>query len=217
MKHESGRSLIEMVGILAISGILAAGAFKMFQVIQMRTDRTITEDQLRDISNNAKILFSGRRSFDNISTSYMIKAGALKYDRLKIGGPITIQSISTTPRLDRGTSHNKSFEIKIPEVGFADCIYFATKKLGFTHSLKVNNFEQTLSSYCKDDYTNELSFIIRLIPTRHPGVDHTRHPGVGRGPLYNSIVMVGFNPTIQVINPPGIAQRSPAHNSHTQP
>ncbi|MDR0449159.1 MAG: hypothetical protein LBG89_01710 [Rickettsiales bacterium] len=155
MKHELGRSLIEMVGVLAIGGIMTAAAFRAFQVIQTNQNRLIAEDQLRDVANNAKILFSGRKSFENISAGYLIKAGAMKIDRVKIGGAMTITALPS----DKNSP--KSFEIRIPEINNSDCLYFATKKLDFVGMLKVNGYEQTPSSYCQDAAANELSFIIK--------------------------------------------------------
>ncbi|MDR0319345.1 MAG: hypothetical protein LBH81_01240 [Rickettsiales bacterium] len=155
MKHELGRSLIEMVGVLAIGGILTAGAFRTFEVVQSRQNRAIAEDQLRDIATNAKILFSGRKSFDNISAGYLIKAGAMKSDRVRLGGEMVV--VSLPPSKDAP----KSFEILIPELGNSDCLYFATKKLDFVGRILVNGYEQTPASYCQTGPTNAISFIIK--------------------------------------------------------
>ena len=55
----------------------------------------------------------------------------------------------------------RSFEITVPDLSNSDCLYFATKRFDFVHSVKVNGFEQTPTSYCQPGTTNELTFIIR--------------------------------------------------------
>ncbi|MDR2685601.1 MAG: type II secretion system GspH family protein [Rickettsiales bacterium] len=151
MKNESGRTLMETLGVLAISGILAAAAFQAYRVVQTRQSRFIAEDNIRSISTNARILFAGRQSFENISADYMIRAGGMKSAYIGIGGDIRMQS----------NAQEKSFTITIPEITESDCVYFTMRKFDFVDRVGANGYYETSSSYCKPDSTNEISFIIK--------------------------------------------------------
>ena len=81
MREQSGRSLLEVIGVLAISGVMTVSALGVFNVIRNNQIRSIADAELKQIAENTKILMEMRGSYDGVSVDYLIKAGALKSDK----------------------------------------------------------------------------------------------------------------------------------------
>ena len=75
MREQSGRSLIEIIGVLAISGIMVAGVFSMYQSISNRQKRMIATENLKEIVTKTKTVleYSG---YEMVSVDFLIKSGA---------------------------------------------------------------------------------------------------------------------------------------------
>ena len=72
MKCESGRSLIEVIGVLAISGLMTVGAFSAYKVMRTNQTRTIADADLTKMVQDTKILFESRGGYDGVSIDYLI-------------------------------------------------------------------------------------------------------------------------------------------------
>ena len=90
MREQSGRSLLEVIGVLAISGVMTVSALGVFNVIRNNQIRSIADAELKQIAENTKILMEMRGSYDGVSVDYLIKAGALKSDKAPIGGALRL-------------------------------------------------------------------------------------------------------------------------------
>ena len=139
-----------MLGILAIAGLMALGAARTYQVVRARQQRFVAEHDLRELAENIKIIYSGRRNYTGISKSYLIKTGVLKVE--KIGGKeFRVQS----------NNDGKNFSIIFDSLDMGDCAYFATKKFDWTFSVAVNGFADNPASLCSDIHPNKLEFIVK--------------------------------------------------------
>lgn len=150
MNEQSGRSLIEMLGVLAIGGIITFGAVKMYQSIRLRQQRFIMEQELSTLSENIRILYSGRSDYTNISKSYLIKAGALKTEQ------IGRRDFSVNANAD-----GKSFAIVFDGLSLGDCTHFATKIMDWTVAVSVNGTTESPAAACVESSTNKLEFIVQ--------------------------------------------------------
>ena len=74
MKSESGRSLIEVIGVLAITGVMTIGALGAYKMIRTNQTRTIATEQIKQIVQDTKILLEMRGSYEGVSIEYLIKA-----------------------------------------------------------------------------------------------------------------------------------------------
>ena len=81
MKQESGRSLIEVIGVLAITGLMTVSAMGIYRTIRANQVRTIAGEELEQIASNTKLLMEMAGSYEGISVDYLIKAGALPHSR----------------------------------------------------------------------------------------------------------------------------------------
>ncbi len=154
MKSECGRSLIEVVGVLAISGMMILGAYKMYETVKNTTRRQIASSRLEEIANDVKMLMETGGSYDGVSIDYLIKSGS---DAVQNGAaPLGTNAWSIISAVD-----GKSFEITLVGLSESDCAYFTTAVPKWASSLRVNGFENEAASHCFETKTNEISFIVK--------------------------------------------------------
>lgn len=151
MRAESGRSLIEVIGVMAITGVMTVSALGIYNMIRANQVRSIAIAEIKQIAENTKILLEMRGTYEGVSVDYLIKAGALNTNKAPIGG----DNWSVTPSFD-GTS----FTINLVDLTNGECNFFATQKDGWFTKITVNGFETDVVSNCFDTDTNQVSFII---------------------------------------------------------
>lgn len=152
MREQSGRSLLEVIGVLAISGVMTISALVFFNVIRQNQNRTIAQAELSQIAQDTKILLEMRGSYEGVSVDYLIKSGVIKSDRVPIGG----SGWSVTPSVD-----NTSFSINLVELSYGECEYFSTSVPAWATSILINGFEIGLVDNCFKTKTNQVSFIVK--------------------------------------------------------
>ncbi len=152
MKHESGRSLIEVIGVLAIAGIMTAAAIAMYSVIRNNQTRKIASAQMEQMVSDAKLLMEMRGDYTGISVDYLIKAGALKSDAAPIG---------TNDWSIVATTNGAGFAINLTGLTKGECDYFTTAIPTWAAAILVNGFETDLGSQCFSSATNQISFIVQ--------------------------------------------------------
>ena len=150
MKQESGRSLIEMMGVLAIAGILTAGTIATYNTIRGRQNRTIATSELEMIVKNTKLLLSMKEDYSGVCVSYLVKSGALKNDKAPLGSSDwTITS----------SADGKEFYITLTGLSKSDCDYFTTANIGCFDRIIVNGYEFNPENYCLSTGNNQVSFV----------------------------------------------------------
>lgn len=151
MHQESGRSLIEIIGIMAIGAIMTVSAVSMYNVIRGNQMRTIAAADLEGIARDTKLLLGMRGDYSGVSVDYLIKAGALKSDRAPLGGPWSV-----TPSTDA-----KTFSINLSQLSAGECDYFITAAPKWASEVRVNGMPaDTTADSCFSSRTNEISFIV---------------------------------------------------------
>ena len=151
MKQESGRSLIEIIGVLAIGAVMAVAAVKMYGQIRASQTRTIVSSELEQIAKNVKLLTGARGSYAGVSVDYLVKAGALK----SVHAPIGDDDWSISPSFDE-----KSFSINLSGLSAGECEYFSVKKHAWATTVLINGYETNEASNCFSTNTNQVSFIV---------------------------------------------------------
>lgn len=152
MRYESGRSLIEIVGVIAIGTVMTAAAIGMYRMMRENNARTIATSQLEQIAGDVKLLLEMRGDYSGISVDYLIKAGALKSDKAPLGGDNWSVTAST---------NGESFSINLTDLTQGECSYFVTAKPTWAKNILVNGYEVMNSSDpCFSTPTNQISFIV---------------------------------------------------------
>jgi hypothetical protein len=150
MHSESGRSLVEIIGILAIGGVMTAAVLVMYNTVRTRQTRVIATENLKQITQNVKLLMGARGDYTGVSVDFLIKSGALGNTNPPLGG-----EWSVNPEIDP-----KSFAIKLTNLSGGECDYFATVKLDWATKIRINGNETDPGTYCIRAGANQVEFII---------------------------------------------------------
>lgn len=143
--NESGRSLIEVIGVMAIGGVLTVGVITTYNIIRNRQLRQFAASNIEQIAKDVKLLLELRGDYTGVSVDYLVKAGALK----NTNPPMGDDDWSVTAGMD-----GKSFSINLTGLSRGECEYFATAKFDWATRVKVNDTDECMSG------ENEISFIV---------------------------------------------------------
>jgi hypothetical protein len=151
MREQSGRSLIEIIGVLAIGAIMVGGTYAIYNSTNAKQKRFIASTELGNIAKQTKTLleYSG---YTPVSVDFLIEAGALKNDKAPAGG----NDWSVTSNFD-GTE----FSINLVDLTFDECAYFTTKQFDWTTHISVNGYDSGEASYCLKTGDNTISFFAK--------------------------------------------------------
>ena len=75
--NEQGRSMIEMLGVLAIVGVLSVGGIAGYSKAMNKFKANKIIDQITTISTNVKTIFSGQRTYNGLTLSIAGRVGIL--------------------------------------------------------------------------------------------------------------------------------------------
>lgn len=75
--NEQGRSMIEMLGVLAIVGVLSVGGIAGYSKAMNKFKANKIIDQITTISTNVKTIFSGQRTYEGLDLSIAGRVGIL--------------------------------------------------------------------------------------------------------------------------------------------
>ena len=152
MKNELGRSLIEIVGVIAIGAVMTAAAIGMFRTMRDNHVRNIASSQLKQIASDVKILMEPRGDYNGISVDYLIKTGALRSDKAPLGGD-DWSVVSSADGL--------SFSISLTELTQGECAYFLTAMPTWASRVTINGYDvYNDMGTCFETPTNQVSFIV---------------------------------------------------------
>jgi Tfp pilus assembly protein PilE len=132
--NEQGRSMIEMLGVLAIVGVLSVGGIAGYSkaMNKFKTNKMI--DQVNMVATNIRTLYSSQRTYNGLNNDVAKKTGSVPaemYTSLS-DGAITNAfggKMYVGPATQSGTS-NDSFIITITEIPQAACVSIATTEWG---------------------------------------------------------------------------------------
>lgn len=151
MKYESGRSLIEIIGVLAITAVMTASAIGIYNSIRHNQKNTIATAELRELVKNTKLLMGMRGDYTGVSVDYLIKAGAIHSDKAPIG---------KTWSVDVGTDV-ATFVINLHGLSKSECDFFATAIPNWATEMFVNKYRIEDSVTCFSNADNDISFTVR--------------------------------------------------------
>lgn len=151
MNQESGRSLMEIIGVLAIVGVMSASAISIYNVIKNNQARKIASMEIEQIAKNVKLLMELRGDYTGVSIQYLISSGALKSDKAPIGDEgWSVEAIN----------NGKGFSINLTNLSSGECQYFATAKQNWATKIIINGLETDIDINCFSTKTNKVSFTV---------------------------------------------------------
>ena len=134
--NEQGRSMIEMLGVLAIVGVLSVGGIAGYSkaMNKFKTNKAI--DQVNMISTNIRTLFSSQRNYSGLNNKLAVKAGLIPgemYDTTQastsvltnaFGGSVDVRTAQTS------SDTNGAYTITFHGIPASGCIAFVTTDWG---------------------------------------------------------------------------------------
>lgn len=128
MRQESGRSMIEMLGVLAIMGVITVGAIGMISAAMRMQKRTAVNDEIIQIVSSVRQLLGEYDDYSNINGSTIFGAIGMS-NKNPYGG---------TYELAVNPSNTQQFVVSITGLTQSDCEFFTTKawegSIGYTMS-----------------------------------------------------------------------------------
>lgn len=117
MKYEYGRSMIEMLGVLAIMGVITVGAIGMISTAMRTQKRTAVNDEVVQIVTSVRQLLGEYDDFSHIDNATIFDAIGMSRTN-PYGGEYELSVNVANPR---------QFVVSITGLGQSDCKYFTTK------------------------------------------------------------------------------------------
>lgn len=142
--EQSGRSMVEMLGVLAIIGVLSVGGISGYSKAMAKFKLTKAQDQLSMLLINIRTAFSGSSSYDGLSNATAIQLNIVPSDMLpdglgdSKGDIINAFTGKVTIAADTNVQH---FSIEFGGLGTEACTSLASSDWGSEGlvSLKVNS------------------------------------------------------------------------------
>ncbi len=152
MTHEYGRSLMEVIATMAITGAMMASAFTAYTMFRNNQIRQMASTTLEGIASDTKLLLEMRGDYTGVSIDYLVAAGALNNNNAPIGG----DEWSVTADID-----GQTFSINLTELTNGECTYFVSRGASWAEYISVNGNTIDIDSACFTSTTNQVSFIVR--------------------------------------------------------
>ncbi|MDR3208702.1 MAG: hypothetical protein LBT45_02520 [Rickettsiales bacterium] len=116
-RQESGRSMIEMLGVLMIMGVITVAAVQMISAAMRSSKRTTVQDEVAQITTGVRQLLGEYDDFSGIDSNTIFAAIGIS-SKNPYGGKYELQ---TNP------ADKRQFVVSIAGLGGSDCEYFKTK------------------------------------------------------------------------------------------
>lgn len=151
MKQEYGRSMIEMLGVLAIMGVITVGAIAMISTAMRTQKQSEVNDDVTQIVLGVRRLMGEYDDFSNIDNSIVFGAIGVS-NKNPYGG---VYTVSVNP------SNARQFIVGIDGLAQADCEYMVAKawtdSVGYIAS---NHAQGGATGNCKNNGNNNSVQII---------------------------------------------------------
>ena len=151
MREQSGRSLIEIIGVLTIGAIMTAATYGIYMTISQRSNNMVASETLKDIATKTKILLE-HSGYKPVSVDYLVEKGVIKTNKAPMGKP----AWSITSNYD-----GSEFSINLSGLNYGECSYFSVKKLDWAERVSINNSESQETALCLKEGDNHISFFVK--------------------------------------------------------
>ncbi len=142
--NEQGRSMIEMLGVLAIVGVLSVGGIAGYSkaMNKFKTNKLI--EQVNMISTNIRTLYASQKSYVGLSNSVAVNTGVLPNEMFDSTLSVAVVStvtadgitnafagnVAIAPAGVKAMGDNGGFVISMDKIPEASCVSIATTEWG---------------------------------------------------------------------------------------
>lgn len=149
--EQSGRSMVEMLGVLAIIGVLSVGGISGYSKAMAKYKLTKAQDQLSMLLINIRTAFSGSSSYEDLSNSTAIMLNIVPADMLPSGLTATdgkiMNAFSGAVTISEVSKNAQHFTITFAGLGRETCTSLASSDWGTEGlvSMSINDTDYTQS------------------------------------------------------------------------
>ncbi len=135
--EQSGRSMVEMLGVLAIIGVLSVGGIAGYSKAMAKFKTSKALDQVSTTIANVRTLYSGQPNYSGLTTAIAIQMGAIGAEMLSgqsptsastaynaFNGSVTISATTVSGRKNAG------FELVFSGLSKEACVQMASSDWG---------------------------------------------------------------------------------------
>ncbi len=130
--EQTGRSMVEMLGVLAIIGVLSVGGIAGYSKAMAKFKLTKAMDQVSTTVTNIRTLYSGQPNYNGLDTATMIKMGAVGAEMLngktQANASAAYNAFNGLVTID-GTS-GQTFKLKFAGLSKEACVAIAASDWG---------------------------------------------------------------------------------------
>ena len=130
--EQTGRSMVEMLGVLAIIGVLSVGGIAGYSKAMAKYKLTKAMDQVSTTITNIRTVYSGQPNYSGLTTQVMIQMGAVGAEMLNGQSPTTAtvayNAFNGTVTIE-GTPQ-QTFKIKFAGLSKEACVAIASSDWG---------------------------------------------------------------------------------------
>ena len=130
---QSGRSMIEMLGVLAIVGVLSVGGIAGYSKAMEKFKINKSIDQISHIVANIRTLYAQQTTYDGLNTANAIKMGVVP-NEMGTGTTLTNPFNENTYILADNINNNKYFIVSYAMSNLETCIALASYDWGDKNS-----------------------------------------------------------------------------------
>ena len=108
---ETGRSMIEMLGVLAIIGVLSVGGIAGYSKAMMQYRINKTVDQITQVVGNVRTLFGSQKNYEGLNSPEVVKKAHLLPDEMwntnSVGDDVMVSALGEAFYVAGGVSYDK--------------------------------------------------------------------------------------------------------------
>ncbi len=131
--EQSGRSMVEMLGVLAIIGVLSVGGIAGYSKAMAKFKLSKAMDQVSNVVTNVRTLYSGQPNYSGLDTPIAIQMGAVGAEMLNgkqtTSASVAYNAFNGQVFVKAGTS-GQSFFVTFTGLGKEACVALSTADWG---------------------------------------------------------------------------------------
>lgn len=131
--EQTGRSMVEMLGVLAIIGVLSVGGIAGYSKAMTKFKITKTMDQVSMTVANIRTLYSGQRNYNGLATANALDMGVVPAEMEGAAANTLVnafQGAVTIATINYNNQNASAFRISYENMGQEACVQLITSDWG---------------------------------------------------------------------------------------
>ncbi len=169
--EQSGRSMVEMLGVLAIIGVLSIGGISGYSKAMAKYRINKTLDQISMLVMNIRTLYASAVNYSGLTNGIAVQMGIIPRDMLQAARGSTVASNITIVNVYGGEinltasgTDNRNFNVAYSGLPMEACVSIATADWGSQAGSGLQSISVGASAASKKEGTSLTSHAIDTLP-----------------------------------------------------